>query len=900
MPIAYTEPTEARKRFILSHMHQVDSLDDSQREEFEEIVRNIRLELDTRIRSKTTHLGYNGQNHYLGIRALNDPRETDRGQEQLAGEEFFGVNRFVDELLDVADVQWWTIYANAGWGLHERSTEGEHLECWGSWGDLKSALIVVDGVPLSIDQTVSFYRTLMNRQRKGFSQRYKRDEVQSGLEKIASGKRLDDDSLDVLERLGLIENGEVTYKGRSLVTEQKAVTRKDISEKLAFALDHHGLGKDEQLGPYGKLYSIAQYLQDSGIKDLLDKGIIDEEEFQILQKQDEAFVKLFGFSFIQEALVMQVKKEDIANPFTRELARDMLPAYGKLTNIEQIVIEQLKSKDSNYRSRIESAIKGVIDNQVFEELNEGIKCIKEGTNTSESSLNWFVDRQISRSLKERAEIAQKSNSIDDRYGFFYLANTFKQVRYKQSELTDIALDSFELIKKDYLTQDFDGKIKSIERLKQSFMSKHIDDILISDMICQKVRTKEDLEEAINISRHTDINIEDNIKKYLSNISGTENEIIREILSHVDLIGVSRISHLLPDIVNEYGGIGMVQFFSEMDTLDTFIEQTNLIGFEVAALNTFSEKYASLDFIERKSAIKTIKSLKVAKDKELADIVFDNANDAQTLDEAIRIAKDTSIDYNNKVKGYLRKLTWGKAICDKIKALAPYQDVIKSHSLSSFVPKSIASLGDPDSILWLGSVFPNHIQLIIDKYMDFKQDVESLVTPGITKKVLYVKMPSIDEDTLSKLNQRTGFEAEMEEGWLKFTPKAYSGMTINNAFLQVALFAAHVLNDVEYKPDEDRYRVVDLSRVKYLFGDAKPRPAIKYEDNTFFSNNTSLFDMVASAKSRRKKDEFEKYSIDSGPIEQLINLYSINEINKKDKNIINTIDKYDNFSKYIKY
>src|SRR3989338_8631824 len=207
MAIAFDEPSLEQKIFILGQMHSLGSLSEEERQELNDIFMQLRHNIDTGIRSKTTHLGNNGQNHYLAIRALDNPQDSGSNFDgaQLVGEEFFGVNRFIDSLLDVADVQWWGLYQGKGWRLHTRSSEGEHLESWGSFGDLKAALLIVNGTPLSLDETLSFFRTYRNRERRDFNSRYSRTRIEEALLKVKQHKKVAKDDLSLLESLSLVE-----------------------------------------------------------------------------------------------------------------------------------------------------------------------------------------------------------------------------------------------------------------------------------------------------------------------------------------------------------------------------------------------------------------------------------------------------------------------------------------------------------------------------------------------------------------------------------------------------------------------------------------------------------------------------------------------------------------------
>jgi hypothetical protein len=452
MTTAFVEPSTERKHHIISQMHRVSSLPEDQREEFEEIVRQLRMDVDTRVRSKTSMISDDrdyGQHHYFGIRALNDPKEKIIGTDgaQLCGEEFFGVNRFVDELLDVADIQWWAMYKGDGWSLHTRAAPGEHLDCWGSWGDLEAAVIMVNGVPLSVDETLSLYRTLQNRARRNFTQRFKRDDIQKNLERIVNGKRVRAKQLQILQDLGLYDGNELTYTGRALLEQQEALERKEIQQQFQVALDHHGLTADRKLGPHGNLFEIAHYLEQTGIKDLLDKPTLTVDECKELKSKETEFVKKYGFSFLQESMIRLYTIDDIENEFIKMLAKEVLPAVIKGADLEDTVLQAYKQKhQSDFKYRIRDAVMDSIASCPYGKLEGCVKAIEQVANEYNIGRK-NIEKHLKLALRKRAQKEFSSNSLQDKYSIIEMIGKFpKLIRYKKSKLEQIARDTFDLFK----------------------------------------------------------------------------------------------------------------------------------------------------------------------------------------------------------------------------------------------------------------------------------------------------------------------------------------------------------------------------------------------------------------------------------------------------------------------
>lgn len=233
-PIAYIQPTEEEIQRILDAVHYIQSLPDDLQKQLVEATREIRFMVDGSIRGIV-----GATRHYNAIRALNNPEKTDVSdttrtrRSQLAGEEFFGINRYMSNLVDIADIQWWAVYKNGSWTLQTWNSEGEHLDTGlGGWGDLVGSIIKVNGRVLTPEETIAFYRTLKLRNERGFISQESQQTLQQLMKFLDSGETLPtrfEEQLELCHDLGLIEGDgrSLTYVGRSLILPQRAIQRKE-------------------------------------------------------------------------------------------------------------------------------------------------------------------------------------------------------------------------------------------------------------------------------------------------------------------------------------------------------------------------------------------------------------------------------------------------------------------------------------------------------------------------------------------------------------------------------------------------------------------------------------------------------------------------------------------------
>ncbi len=247
LEIAYTQPTTAEMQRILNAMHLLDRIPVDQKAQFTEAVREVRYTIDGQIRGIV-----GGTQHFNSIRALNDPARSfvhvngglspiqwsalptnptqfeNGNYAQLAGEEYFGINRFLPNFPDVADVQWWAAYKGGTWQLEDWNSNGEHLDTgYNGWGNLVGAVLKVNGRVLKPNEILGFYRTMKLREERGFMTKEEHEKMKAflvslsrdylGVKGILGGRK----GYEGMERraldLGLLnEDGEVTYVGASM------------------------------------------------------------------------------------------------------------------------------------------------------------------------------------------------------------------------------------------------------------------------------------------------------------------------------------------------------------------------------------------------------------------------------------------------------------------------------------------------------------------------------------------------------------------------------------------------------------------------------------------------------------------------------------------------------------
>lgn len=230
---AYVQPSPQDVERILASINYVVRLPEDQQRLFVDATQEMRYFLDGAIRAK-----FGATRHFNAIRCLNDPTRTNvadllsRRNVQLAGEEFFGLNRFMPNIPDIADVQWWAVYADGSWQLDTWNPEGEHLDTgFNGWGNLVCAVLKVNGQVLTPNQTVAFYRTLKLRDEQGFMTQESMINLQAMLNGLTQ-RRLPrglEQHLELAHDLGLVEDDSrtLTYIGESMITPTKALLRKE-------------------------------------------------------------------------------------------------------------------------------------------------------------------------------------------------------------------------------------------------------------------------------------------------------------------------------------------------------------------------------------------------------------------------------------------------------------------------------------------------------------------------------------------------------------------------------------------------------------------------------------------------------------------------------------------------
>lgn len=235
-PRAYIEPSQADVEKVLEAIHMVEKLPTDVQRQLIEATREIRYFIDGQIRAR-----FGATYHFNAIRCLNDPQTTEVNRllslrnVQLAGEEFFALNRFMINFPDIADVQWWALYQNGSWHLDTWNPDGEHLDTGvNGWGNLLGSVLKVNGKVLEPKEVIAFYRTILLRNERGFRTNSPLNRLQTILRLVDSGTlpRGLDEQLEELGDLSLVDSsGKVlTYAGKSMITPVKAIERRRRQE----------------------------------------------------------------------------------------------------------------------------------------------------------------------------------------------------------------------------------------------------------------------------------------------------------------------------------------------------------------------------------------------------------------------------------------------------------------------------------------------------------------------------------------------------------------------------------------------------------------------------------------------------------------------------------------------
>jgi hypothetical protein len=221
---AYVQPSPEEVQRVLAAVHMMKSLPEDKQRRLIEATREIRFFFDGQIRAR-----FGGTQHFNAIRCLNDPTRTDVAtplslrDTQLAGEEFFALNRFMVNYPDIADIQWWAVYQNGSWRLDTWNPQGEHLDTGvNGWGDLVGSVMKVNGRVLNPNEMLAFYRTMRLRNEREFVSPDTHDAIKRFLSAVGSQEELSskfDEQVETAIDLGLVdENGRsLTYAGKSML-----------------------------------------------------------------------------------------------------------------------------------------------------------------------------------------------------------------------------------------------------------------------------------------------------------------------------------------------------------------------------------------------------------------------------------------------------------------------------------------------------------------------------------------------------------------------------------------------------------------------------------------------------------------------------------------------------------
>ncbi len=230
---AFVQPTSEEIERVLQALHMVQRLPEDQQRQLTEATREIRYFVDGQIRAE-----FGATNHFNAIRCLNNPELTQIAnlvqvpRSQLAGEEFFALNRFMPNFPDIADIQWWSVYKDGSWGLDTWNPEGEHLDTGvNGWGELVGSVMKLNGKVLNPREMIELYRTMKLRNERGFMNERAFENLQTlmkALDGQGSLPRIYEEQLETAHDLGLVDvNGKaLTYQGKSMITRVTARQRK--------------------------------------------------------------------------------------------------------------------------------------------------------------------------------------------------------------------------------------------------------------------------------------------------------------------------------------------------------------------------------------------------------------------------------------------------------------------------------------------------------------------------------------------------------------------------------------------------------------------------------------------------------------------------------------------------
>jgi hypothetical protein len=229
----FIEPTPQEVQKVLEAVHLVQRLPADQQSQLIEATREIRYFFDGQIRAK-----FGATQHFNAIRCLNNPQVTQVADNlgiplsQLAGEEFFALNRFMPNFADIADIQWWSVYKDGSWRLDTWNPQGEHLDTGvNGWGQLVGSVIKLNGQVLTPQEMIGFYRAMKLRNEREFMGSeflFGMQEAIKILHTEGSAPKPYEGLIERAQELGLVEEDgkTLTYTGMSMITPITARERK--------------------------------------------------------------------------------------------------------------------------------------------------------------------------------------------------------------------------------------------------------------------------------------------------------------------------------------------------------------------------------------------------------------------------------------------------------------------------------------------------------------------------------------------------------------------------------------------------------------------------------------------------------------------------------------------------
>jgi len=311
MATSFHELTKEEKAHVVGKMPDTTKLDKNTKAELEKAIKYPLVDLDAKIRSLTINMGDCGQNHYFAVRALNTPGDaTEYGKKaQLVGQQYFGLNRFFPEFLDIADIEVWAVFQNGNWDLHTWNQHGEHLVCnFSGTGKLVTGYLNVNGQYLGPEETLSFVHGMRRRENGNFGRVNDQRMLQYTLSQLEKGQQPLERRLRRLQDLRMTDStGKQSYILRCKdpkYAKMEALDRKKWETKLRLLRKNpDDLADNDDVGPHGDPKEIKKFYFDNKIMDLVNTKNPSYDKVECYVKLDRECFTRFGFTLSQMHLV---------------------------------------------------------------------------------------------------------------------------------------------------------------------------------------------------------------------------------------------------------------------------------------------------------------------------------------------------------------------------------------------------------------------------------------------------------------------------------------------------------------------------------------------------------------------------------------------------------------------